>query len=258
MASPEIRGLLFDKDGTLIDFNATWSVVMDRLLDELAPDAKTKAPMGRAAGYDPETRRFMPGSAIAAGTVEDCVRLWANFRPDLELSHMIDRSEAIAAETVAGGALVPVHENIAEIMADLSASGYRLGVATNDSEAAARQHLEVAGILDAFEFIVGADSGHGAKPGPGMLLGFAEATGLDPTEIAMIGDSMHDIVSAEQAGMRIGVLTGPALRADLEDAADIVLDSIAGLGAMLAARGRGRGGGSAEGAGSRSRERDMA
>ncbi|HLS18768.1 MAG TPA: hypothetical protein VK090_03075, partial [Paracoccaceae bacterium] len=112
MSSPEIRGLLFDKDGTLIDFNATWSVVMDRLLDELAPDAETRTPMGQAAGYDPETRRFMPGSAIAAGTVEDTVRLWAAFRPDLELGYMIERSEAIAAETVAGGALVPVHENI--------------------------------------------------------------------------------------------------------------------------------------------------
>jgi len=238
LSSPEIRGLLFDKDGTLIDFNATWSVVMDRLLDELAPDAETRTPMGQAAGYDPETRRFMPGSAIAAGTVEDTVRLWAAFRPDLELGYMIERSEAIAAETVAGGALVPVHENIAEIMADLAAAGYRLGVATNDSEAAARQHLEAAGILDAFEFISGADSGHGAKPGPGMLLGFARATGLDPLEIAMIGDSMHDIVSAEQAGMRIGVLTGPALRADLEHAADIVLESIAELGAMLTSRGR--------------------
>lgn len=253
MSSPEIRGLLFDKDGTLIDFNATWSVVMDRLLDELAPDAETRVPMGRAAGYDPEARRFMPGSAIAAGTVEDTVRLWAAFRPDLDLRYMIDRSEEVAAETVASGALIPVHENIAEIMADLAGAGFRLGVATNDSEAAARQHLEAAGILDAFEFISGADSGHGAKPGPGMLLGFARATGLDPLEIAMIGDSMHDIVSAEQAGMRIGVLTGPALREDLEHAADVVLESIAGLGAMLAARGN-----RAAGARRFSRECDMA
>src|SRR5690625_6876382 len=74
---------------------------MARLLDELAPDAETRTPMGQAAGYDPETRRFMPGSAIAAGTVEDTVRLWAAFRPDLELGYMIERSEAIAAETVA-------------------------------------------------------------------------------------------------------------------------------------------------------------
>src|SRR5690625_5051417 len=177
---------------------------MDRLLDELAADAETRMRMGQAAGYDPGERRFMPGSAIAAGAVEDTVRLWAAFRPDLDLGYMIERSEAIAAEAVAGGALVPVHENIAEIMADLAAADYRLGVATNDSEAAARQHLEAAGILDAFEFIAGADSGHGAKPGPGMLLGFARATGLDPLEIAMIGDSMHDIVSAEQAGVGSG------------------------------------------------------
>src|SRR5690625_7191055 len=107
---------------------------MDRLLDELAPDAETRTPMGQAAGYDPGERRFMPGSAIAAGTVEDTVRLWAAFRPDLDLGYMIERSEAIAAEAVAGGALVPVHENIAAFLADLAGADYRVGVAINDSE----------------------------------------------------------------------------------------------------------------------------
>src|SRR5699024_10043216 len=139
-------------------------------------------------------------------------------------------------QAVAGGALVPAHPDLGGLLDGLRRAGYRLGVATNDSEAAARQQLGTAGILAAFDFVAGADSGHGAKPGPGMLLAFARDGGLDPGEVAMIGDSVHDMAMADRAGVRIGVLTGPAEAADLENAADIVLDSIAALPAFLSGR----------------------
>ena len=92
--------------------------------------------------------------------------------------------------------------------------------------------------LEQFDFIAGYDSGHGHKPGPGMLLAFAAATGLEPGEIVMIGDSVHDLGVGPAAGaaLTIGVLTGPAAHEDLAPHADHVLDSIADLPALLAGR----------------------
>lgn len=234
MASTGVRGLLFDKDGTLFDFAATWAVVTDMVLAELARDARTAAEMGRAVGYDTRTRTFAPGSAIVAGTLGDNAALWARFRPDLGARRIAEIAERITDEAVAGGALVPAHPDLTGILQALRTQGYRLGVATNDTEAAARLQLGSAGVLDAFDWIAGADSGHGAKPGPGMLLAFARDGGLDPAEVAMIGDSLHDMVMAERAGLRVGVLTGPAVAADLEGAADVVLGSIAALPELLA------------------------
>ncbi len=234
MAAQRISGLLFDKDGTLFDFAATWALVTDTVLAELAPDAPTADAMGRAVGYDQRTRRFAPGSAIVAGTLGDNAELWAPFRPDLGPARIAELAERITDDAVAGGALVPAHPDLAGFLRGLRAAGYRLGVATNDTEAAARQQLGSAGILADFDWIAGADSGHGAKPGPGMLLAFARHAGLDPAEIAMVGDSLHDMAMAEAAGLRVGVLTGPAVAADLEHAADVVLDSIAALPDLLA------------------------
>ncbi|MFK7945911.1 MAG: HAD family hydrolase [Paracoccaceae bacterium] len=73
------------------------------------------------------------------------------------------------------------------------------------------------------------------KPGPGMLLAFAKATGLVPSEIVMIGDSIHDLGVAPAAGaaMAVGVLTGPAGHHDLAPYADHVLPSIADLPGLL-------------------------
>ena len=62
----------------------------------------------------------------------------------------------------------------------LLAAGLTLGLATNDFGGPARSHLERAGILDRFAFVAGYDSGHGAKPEPGMLAAFCAATGIPP------------------------------------------------------------------------------
>jgi phosphoglycolate phosphatase len=125
------------------------------------------------------------------------------------------------------------------LLSALRGRGLRLGVATNDSEAPARQHLANHGITDCFDFISGYDSGHGAKPGPGMCLAFASQLGLDPARVAMVGDSRHDLEAGRAAGMRVvAVLTGVARREDLEPHADVVLPDIGAIPDWLSTLGR--------------------
>ena len=64
-----------------------------------------------------------------------------------------------------------------------------------------------------------------------MILGFCEHAGLEPAAVAMVGDSAHDLDAgrAAGAGLLVGVLTGPATRADLQPMADVVLDDISHL-----------------------------
>jgi len=103
-------------------------------------------------------------------------------------------------------------------------------IATNDAEAPARAHLKSANIEQSFNFIAGYDSGFGAKPEPGMQKGFCRAMDLAPGEVAMIGDSTHDLIAGESAGMiTVAVLTGLAREEDLKPFADVVLPSIADL-----------------------------
>ena len=88
---------------------------------------------------------------------------------------------------------------------------------------------------DRFAFVAGYDSGHGAKPAPGQCLAFARATGLAPAQVAMVGDSRHDLAAGRAAGMRtVAVLTGPARDDDLRPFADVVLPDIGHLPDWLA------------------------
>jgi phosphoglycolate phosphatase len=117
----------------------------------------------------------------------------------------------------------------------LGLDGYRLGIVSNDSEESIRLQAEWLGILDDLDFIAGRDSGFGAKPDPGMIVAFSAAFGVSPTRIAVVGDTLADMLSAHAAGAAaIGVLSGPAHGEDLCQHADYIIDTVEDLPDLLA------------------------
>ena len=230
-----IRGVLFDKDGTLFDFGATWnSWAAVMLLDLAGADQGRAASLGARMGYDYAAGAFDPTSAVIAGTPEDIVKLLLPGVPELSAEDLVHRINAAAArapqvEAVPLGPLIKL----------LRAQGLKLGVATNDAETPARAHLGGVGQEQAFDFIAGYDSGYGGKPAPGMCLGFAKAVKLDPAEVIMVGDSTHDLEAGRAAGMRtIAVLTGMAQAAELAPLAHVVLPHIGHLPDWIASQNR--------------------
>lgn len=217
-----IDGLLFDKDGTLFDFRISWGRWAQGFLTQIARDAAHAARLGDAIGFDPATGTFAPDSPVIAATAADIAAALATELPGASVSDLTDRIDASAAQAPMSPA-VP----LLPLMSAFRAQGLRLGVATNDSEVPARQHLANHGITDCFDFIAGYDSGYGAKPGPGMCLAFARQLDLDPARVAMVGDSRHDLEAGRAAGMRtVAVLTGIAKREELRPHADVVLTDI--------------------------------
>ena len=221
-----IRGVVFDKDGTLFDFQATWAGFQRRMIGEFADgDPAREAALAEALDFDLETGRFRPGSVVVAETAEVVAERISPLLPGRSARSIARRLDEAAAgiEPVAVPGLPALLDRLAQ-------AGLALGVATNDGESAAVRQLRAAGVADRFGFLAGYDSGWGAKPGPGQLLAFAAHAGLDPAEALMVGDSLHDLLAARAAGMpAVAVLTGVARRAELAPAAEAVLPSVADL-----------------------------
>ncbi|MAS44531.1 MAG: phosphatase [Rhodobacteraceae bacterium] len=234
-----IRAILFDKDGTLLDFDATWRGFVREVLTGLVPGdgpdrAALRDRLSDIAGLDPVSGRFRAGSPIVAGSTAEVAAIWAAELPGADARRIEIEANRRAAEAAQAGPQ-PAAPDMAGLMAGFRARGLKLGIATHDAEAPARAHMAALGIAEAFDFVAGYDSGHGLKPGPGMVLAFAEAVGVAPGEVAMIGDSIHDLGAgrAAGAGLVVGVLTGPADAATLAPGADHVIASIADLPALL-------------------------
>lgn len=229
-----VRGLCFDKDGTLFDFAATWEAWAQAFLRRAVQGDEVRAArLGAAIGFDLARGKFARDSIVIAGTPGEIAGVLAPQLPELapgELLEILNEEAGRAPQKPA----VPLRP----LLAGLRAQGIALGVATNDSEAPARAHLGAAGVTDLFDFIAGYDSGFGGKPAPGQLLGFAAAMDLPPAQIVMVGDSTHDLHAGRAAGMRtIAVLTGAATAPTLAPLADVVLRDIGEIPAWLAAQG---------------------
>ena len=223
---PVINGMVFDKDGTLFDFNATWGAWTMGMLEELSKGSPDL--MGQLAdklGYDLENRKFRQGSIVIAETTAVVAEHILPLLPGRDRDSLVVEMKAMSK-------VVPQIEAtpLRPLFAELKRRGIKIGVATNDAHEPAVSHLERADVTDLVDFVAGFDSGYGGKPAPGQLDAFSDQTGVAAANCLMIGDSMHDMHAGRAAGMiTVGVLTGPATAEELASGADVILGSIAEL-----------------------------
>lgn len=232
-----IKGILFDKDGTLVDFNATWLAVADLMAMDAAGGDRQKADkLLDVAGYDFEAKRFKADSIFAAGTNRDVVELWFPRLSNDEQTDALHHFNDITA--VQGSQMAVALPGMAKALGALHAKPYRLGVATNDSTAGCEKTLLALGVAQLFDAAYGYDAVANPKPAPDTILAFCDLTGLKPSEVAMVGDNRHDLEMARAGGcgLAVGVLSGTGTRETLSPLADVIVDSVVDLPDLLAGR----------------------
>ncbi len=231
-----IQAVLFDKDGTLIDYHKSWEPT-NRRAAALASggDAELALRLLERGGTDPRSGITRAGSLLAAGNTREIAQSWIEAGSPYDLASLITELDALFTE--AAGAAVPVTD-LARLFEGLAERGIAIGIASSDSETAIRRLLRLFEADRYVRFVAGYDSGHGVKPGPGMLLGFSEAVEVPPERIAVVGDNLHDLEMARSggAGLRIGVLTGTGDEATLATLAHLCLPSIADVAERFSRR----------------------
>jgi len=232
-----IRGILFDKDGTLVDFNRTWLRPYQRaaafLQSRFGVDADELMARG---GYLAGSNAWLADSPLAAGSNAAIIECWSRVIGESITGDDLRAVEAMFHLSAADYA--PAVDDLAALLVELRGDGdgdeIKLGLATMDGEDNARRMLRAAGIDALFDFVCGADSGYGLKPEAGMARAFCAACGVQPAQVMVIGDSPKDLSMgrAAGAGLTVGVLTGAHTADDLTSA-DRVLSSIAELPVLL-------------------------
>lgn len=233
MPHPSITAVLFDKDGTLLDYHSSWGPINRRAAVIAAGgDEAFAAELMRFGGMDPDTGITFADGLLAAASTGELATAWvgqgARFAPD-ELTTLLDAEFRRSVETV-----VPVTDLVA-MFARLKERGLRLGIASSDSAEAIEKTVVRFDLTPHVDFIAGYDSGHGLKPTAGMVTAFCAHVGVEPSAVAVVGDNGHDMEMAHAAGagLRVGVLTGTGTRESLTPLSDTVLGSIEELEAAL-------------------------
>jgi len=229
-----LKGIVFDKDGVLVDFDRTWTrMLIDMARKWAGSDEQKYVRLLDSAGYEPSTNSFAAGSVWAAGNTNDLVMAWdtsGDVGERLKLAQFINAS-CLDCEIIP---LFPAGQ-LQGLFGQLKQNGLQLGLTTNDGEASAVRTMADFGLSPMLSLIVGYDSVANPKPAKDPVIAFCNHCDLVPGQLAVVGDNIHDMEMADaaQAALKIGVLSGNASADELRPHADFLLDSVMDLPHLL-------------------------
>jgi HAD superfamily hydrolase (TIGR01509 family) len=227
---------VFDKDGTLIDFDFMWGRLAEAWLERLAggvEDEALRLDLCHSLGYDLAHHCTLSQSPLSIATTGQLQAIAAGslYRHGFPWPEAEDRTQAAFLQ-VAGEMplpeLVRPAGDVAGLFARLRHAGIRVAVVTTDHRAETEGALRLIGAEPYVDSLVCGDDGWPSKPAPDTLLSACQRLQVDPSRTAVVGDTQADLLMAQRAGagLRVAVLTGAGDPAILAASADVVIRSI--------------------------------
>ncbi len=192
--TPEVRTLIFDLDGTLIDSAPDIHAAANRLMDELS-----------LPQFDLATIKSFVGNGIPK-LVERCLEAAGDAGRSIDLDRAIERFKEFYAEEPA--VRTQPYAGVVETLDTLSNAGYRLGIVTNKAEDLTRAALADLGLAHYFEVVIGGDTLQTKKPDPEGLHLALNKLGATNANAIYVGDSEVDAETAVRAKIRFALFSG--------------------------------------------------
>ncbi len=231
----DVKGVLFDKDGTLLEFHHLWLKVSQAVVEALLlqyPQPAVDSADRLLAAIGVYGDRVDNRGLLASSPLEDIAATWFGMlTPGCSEPSFTARVKSLFNQQVAGHPeLIKALPGIKTVLIKLKQQGLKLGIATADSKAATLYSLEQAGLIELFDFIGYSDGDIAPKPDPALMEAFCRSCGLTARQVVVFGDTVSDMKFGQNAGATaVGVLTGTATEAELAPYAWRVLPSVADL-----------------------------
>lgn len=215
--------ILFDKDGTLIEFDSSWEKIGVKLVDALL----TTFPV-----YNKETAlrqlgivndKINPKSVMGSGSLQQMIEAFNQITGTDTSEWTKKESQQLVDQRVPE---INWIDGVYDAIKDLRRQGYKIGIVTSDTKKGVEQFLKETNSEDAFDIVISTETHAHEKPDPKVLAPLFDCYDVSPQDVAIVGDTANDIKTAvnAQLGLAVGVLTGIASREELSEA-DIIIDS---------------------------------
>lgn len=181
----EIKGVIFDMDGTLIDSMWVW--------EEVDVDYVKRYQLVEPEGFY---------EAIEGMRFTDVAKYYKKTFPQIR-----DSVEQIKADWMEMGYRlyrdeVELKSGVKELLEELKKRGIKIGIATSNDRDMTEMVLEARGILQEFDAICTSDEVKIGKPAPDVYLKAAEDLGVDPKDCLIFEDVPAGLMAGKSAGMK--------------------------------------------------------
>jgi pyrophosphatase PpaX len=193
------EAVLFDFDGTLAD---TTELILQCY----------RHTMTTHLGECPPDERWLAGFGTP---LETQIALFA--RSEAEQEEMLDTYRLHQRDLM--DRMLEPFPGAVEAVAELGRRGVRLAIVTSRMRRATLRGLELCGLMQHFEVVITPEDVVNPKPDPEPVRLAVQRLGVDPARVWFVGDSPHDVVAGQAAGVRTAAaLWGPFPRRTLEEA----------------------------------------
>lgn len=216
----EVDGILFDKDGTLLDFRSLWVNWAQEFIASIVSAAKLTEKerdlISKSIGFQYQQNSWDPEGPLCIGSLDDLItisslHLYQNGMPwDEAVEIVIDAHAKIDEQINWEQSIKPV-SGVHELLNQAQACSLKLGVVTSDNHGQAVKHLKALEIDSYFNSVVGHDQVERGKPYPDMVEKACRELSLRPERTIVIGDSDGDMILGKKSDTlaSIGIVSEP-------------------------------------------------
>ena len=227
------KAILFDKDGTLLDFAALWVKISEFAVREILEKANMSSRLENellmSLGIENGIARIdgvlaqFPYSIMSKAIFEVLAKYGCKNTLE-EITYITTNAYYNNFEK---GVSKLNDDDTAEVLQSFKEKGILLFVVTNDYLDITSRVLTESGIVDCFEKIYSVDLGFPPKPDPAVIEHICEQYDLKKTEMIMVGDTLADMEFAKRGGiMGVGIAKDKNNAEILRKNADFVVSSI--------------------------------
>lgn len=218
MDAVQVKAVVFDLDGVLVDSEQMWDEVRRSVVDEYGGSWTPEATRAQQGMSTPEWARYLVETLGAKLTPERTAQVVVE-----EMARRYEQSP-------------PLLPGAPEVVRAVG-QRYPVAIASSSPPVLIEAFLAAAELTELVWVALSSEEVGAGKPAPDVYLEAARRLGVAPEKCAAVEDSTNGLRSARAAGMTVIAVPNPHFPPDAEvlAQADVVLDGIAELPGRLGA-----------------------